>query len=469
MTTLSTECRVPVMMKVGICGFCLLIGSTAGRLLAEDSLPLPRYRLVLGQELQYHGQSDFKYGKDDNVATMGDDVECQAWVVGANADGGWRVVIRSTTKSWSSYGKDGKRSEEPLRSEMVQFDLNPDGRVSCNESFNPQLQPETLFPRLPADSTAMARGWEGEREDGFAHLEFKVDVKTAPGKAWVFDEISHSLFDKIYLSSAHSKYTFDMERGLVARADSENAQGNVDGKGTETTELVTTKNHDEAWTKRFADAADRYFKAHRTYRHMLTAANGDAKNAEETLAKAETVLKEARAELKDDVFGEQLDRQLVDHKNQAHWALEDAKKIAECKDKPAAEWKLDDLDGKSHSLAHYRGKVVVLDFWYRGCGWCIRAMPQIEELADDFKNESVAVLGMNTDREAKNARFVVEAMHLTYPVLRATDVPTKYGVSGFPTFVVIDKNGIVRDVHAGYSKTLRADISKIVKDLLATK
>ena len=118
-------------------------------------------------------------------------------------------------------------------------------------------------------------------------------------KAWVFDEVSHSPFDKIYLSSSRTKFTFDTQRGLVERADSENTQGyGFDGKGTRTTELVAVKDHDEAWTKGFAEEADRYFKAEQTYQDLLTAANHDAKTAEETLAKAEAVLKDARADLK---------------------------------------------------------------------------------------------------------------------------------------------------------------------------
>jgi hypothetical protein len=79
----------------------------------------------------------------------------------------------------------------------------------------------------------------------------------------------------------------------------------------------------------------------------------------------------------------------------------------------------------------------------------------------------VAILGMNKDHDEQDAKFVVDAMQLTYPVLKATDVPAKYNVHGFPTLIIIDQDGKVHDVHVGYSKTLRADIGKIIKDLLA--
>jgi len=137
--------------------------------------------------------------------------------------------------------------------------------------------------------------------------------------------------------------------------------------------------------------------------------------------------------------------------------------------KPAASWKAPGLDGKAHDLADYRGKVVVLDFWYRGCGWCVRAMPQMNEVTEHFAGKPVAVLGMNTDGDAGDAKLVVDVMGLKYDTIRIHDdreLPGKYGVQGFPTVIVIDPEGIVRDVHVGYSKDLREKLTKSIEALL---
>ncbi len=137
--------------------------------------------------------------------------------------------------------------------------------------------------------------------------------------------------------------------------------------------------------------------------------------------------------------------------------------------KPAAAWELKGLDGKTHTLTEYRGKVVVLDFWYRGCGWCIKAMPQLNALAEQFEGRPVVVLGMNTDRIEADAKFVSDAMGLKYATLRAEGIPEKYGVRGFPTLILIDPEGTVRDVHVGYSPTLRTDLAKMIEGLLPLK
>jgi hypothetical protein len=76
---------------------------------------------------------------------------------------------------------------------------------------------------------------------------------------------------------------------------------------------------------------------------------------------------------------------------------------------------------------------------------------------------------MNTDRDEKDAQFVVEKMKLTYPVLKATGVREKYEVAGFPTLVIIDQQGNVHDIHVGYSPTPREEVAGIVNKLLEKK
>src|SRR5262249_2298317 len=99
----------------------------------------------------------------------------------------------------------------------------------------------------------------------------------------------------------------------------------------------------------------------------------------------------------------------------------------------------------------------------------IRAMPQINQLTQDFKDQPVAVLGMNIDKDEKDALFVIDKMKLAYPSLKAEGMPEKYGVQGYPTLIILDQKGKVADVHVGYWPTLRADVAKSLKRLLEKK
>jgi thiol-disulfide isomerase/thioredoxin len=135
--------------------------------------------------------------------------------------------------------------------------------------------------------------------------------------------------------------------------------------------------------------------------------------------------------------------------------------------KPAAQWETTDLEGKKHSLSDYRGKVVVLDFWYSGCVPCIKAMPEIEEIAEQFRGKPVVVLGMNTDMDEKDARSVVDKLKLNYPTLKAQGLIEKYNVQGFPTLVIVDQKGVIRGWHLGYPTNLQDEVSKTINGLLS--
>ena len=120
-----------------------------------------------------------------------------------------------------------------------------------------------------------------------------------------------------------------------------------------------------------------------------------------------------------------------------------------------------------HSLTDYRGKLVILDFWYRGCPWCIRAMPSLNEFAKKYQGKPVAVIGMNVDRDTADMRFVVDKLRLGYTNVLARGEEKMYRVQGFPTLYVIDAKGVIRDIHVGYSPDSDVKLTATVEKLLA--
>jgi thiol-disulfide isomerase/thioredoxin len=94
-------------------------------------------------------------------------------------------------------------------------------------------------------------------------------------------------------------------------------------------------------------------------------------------------------------------------------------------------------------------------------------MPQMKQVAAHYQGRPVAVLGMNTDRKQEDAQFVIDKLKLNYLNLKAEGLPEKYGVTGFPTLILIDREGIVRDVHIGYSANLAEKLTTSIDELLA--
>jgi peroxiredoxin len=440
-----------------------LLASARGAVGTDE---LPRYRLKVGQEFKYQGSSDFKY---DN-GSLGHQTEWTFWVVRANDDGSWRLIGRSSNKMSQTFSGQ-KTNDQPADVTIAYFDLFPDGRIVANKSFGYRFDPSAVFPRLPDDAAQANSGWQSTNARDGKRTEFKrASAGDGQGDEWAFDAVDHGIWDKIYLMTAHSRNIFDARKGVVKRVESENTQDyGFHGKGAGTVTLTAIAEQAPDQIKALEEESKRYFEANQKYEDLTTEAGKNAERVKDLLTQAETTLKDAKDALKLPALRDQIDGQLKNHKQMESYYTEEAKNRAAVMGKPAAEWETKDLEGKTHSLKGYKGKVVILDFWYRGCGWCIRAMPQMKELADDFKGQAVAVLGMNTDRDEKDAKFVVDEMGLNYPVLKAEGLPEKYHVRGFPTLIIIDQAGKVADVHVGYSPTLREEVGKAVKGLLAQK
>jgi peroxiredoxin len=444
------------------------LAAGAARAADEGAGSVPRYRLKVGQELAYRQTSEFKYGSGASAGSLGSRADWEVWVVRKNDDGSWRLVLRSTHSNWQ--GKAPPKEDKPSHN-LAYCDLFPDGRLVTNATSGHSLDPAALFPRLPKDAAEAGKGWEDHRKRDDVRCRFKIAGADRKGPhLLIFDEVRDGPLDEIYLSASGTRFWFDRNRGLVERATSSNSQDyGFKGKGTGFTELRGVKDRDADWVKQFAGETDRYFAQYAKYDDLVTRAAREGKGSGDLVVKAEAVLAALRADATLPQTKEQVDELRKNHELTVKYLAEEAKRRAEVVGKPAPKWELKDLDGKVHALADYEGKVVVLDFWYRGCGWCMKAMPQVNQLAADFKGQPVAVLGMCTDRDEKDARLVADKMKLTYPVLRAEGVSERYKVQGFPTLVVIDPKGAVHDVHVGYSATLRDEVAKVIRELLAKK
>ncbi|HEX2475034.1 MAG TPA: TlpA disulfide reductase family protein [Lacipirellulaceae bacterium] len=427
---------------------------------ASSEGELPRYKLKVGQELHYSGKGTFKYdsGSFDSAN------DWKIWVARENEDGSHRLIVRQAAahNSQDTSGEDASVT-------LAYLDLFPDGRFAENASFGYRMNPHVLFARLPSDENEARNGWESRSETSDTTYRYTA---TAPDMSsandWKFTQVEDGPFNKIYESTSEATVTFDRAQGLVREINGKNTQGwGFNGEGTNSMKLENVGQQDAAWIAKLDSDMERYLAASKQYEESLKGLELAVTEAESRLKEAKQIWTAAREEVTSEIVQEAIDRQIAQHDSYSQYRIDDVQKRAEVLGKPAADWESTDLEGKAHRLADYAGKVVVLDFWYRGCGWCIRAMPQINQVAEEYADQPVAVLGMNTDSNLDDAKFVAEAMKLKYPSIRIDrELPQKYGVSGFPTMLVIDQAGVVRDMHVGYSPTLREDLNASIDRLL---
>jgi len=147
--------------------------------------------------------------------------------------------------------------------------------------------------------------------------------------------------------------------------------------------------------------------------------------------------------------------------------------------KPAPAFTLNDLNGNKVTLASYRGKAVLINFWATWCAPCKIETPWIVELRDKYAGQGFEVLGVDTEGDdlkkndkagwakaaAAAGKFVAEEK-IPYPVLLDGDsINRQYGgLDDLPTSFFVDRKGVVVTVQVGL--TSEQDIeSKIQKAL----
>lgn len=84
----------------------------------------------------------------------------------------------------------------------------------------------------------------------------------------------------------------------------------------------------------------------------------------------------------------------------------------------AAEFVLEDIQGKTHRLADYRGKWVLVNFWATWCSPCLSEIPELISLHDTHKDKDLLVIGiaMESGSRKKVADFA-KAHRISYPVV----------------------------------------------------
>jgi peroxiredoxin len=119
---------------------------------------------------------------------------------------------------------------------------------------------------------------------------------------------------------------------------------------------------------------------------------------------------------------------------------------------PAPLFTLVDLEGNAVSLADYRGKTVIIDFWATWCPPCIFQVPELNKLWVAHQEQGdVAVLGVAIDVEgAEVVGPWVKEQGVEYKILIGDEgLAAEYGALGFPTLVVVRPDGTLESMHVG--------------------
>jgi len=107
--------------------------------------------------------------------------------------------------------------------------------------------------------------------------------------------------------------------------------------------------------------------------------------------------------------------------------------------------------GGDLNLAHYRGSVVVLNFWATWCVPCRSEMPVFERAQQQYRANGLVVLGVDFQENDDDVLAYLREIGVTFPsaIDRSGEVARAWRATGLPTTFLIDRQGIIRDVRVG--------------------
>lgn len=122
-----------------------------------------------------------------------------------------------------------------------------------------------------------------------------------------------------------------------------------------------------------------------------------------------------------------------------------------------------DIYGRKWTNADVKGKVMVLNLWYTGCGPCCAEMPELSL----WKREMPDVMFFSsTFEDAERARPVLQKQGFNWIHLVNDIQFTKFiGGNGYPMFIVVDEKGIIAKVEYGTSHIQREELKKFIQTL----
>ncbi|MDA8090176.1 MAG: TlpA disulfide reductase family protein [Nitrospiraceae bacterium] len=135
----------------------------------------------------------------------------------------------------------------------------------------------------------------------------------------------------------------------------------------------------------------------------------------------------------------------------------------------APDFSMKGIDGKTYTLADYKGKVVLLNFWATWCPNCVEELPSLKKLAAKLKGKDFQVLSVSIDSGEPPVKDFLAHDSLPFPVLE--DFQRKvafdlYAVFGVPATFLIDKQGGLAGRYYGARDWTSAEMVQKVQDLL---
>jgi thiol-disulfide isomerase/thioredoxin len=134
--------------------------------------------------------------------------------------------------------------------------------------------------------------------------------------------------------------------------------------------------------------------------------------------------------------------------------------------KPVAAFNLVDINKNTWNTDKLKGKIIIINFWFTACNPCIQEMPHLNKLVAENKDSFVLFIAPAPENETQVKKFLKKYAFDYNIIPSSTEFISAMDIKNFPTHLVVDKEGIIRQVFIGYAddikEKLQAEIDKLV-------
>jgi len=137
----------------------------------------------------------------------------------------------------------------------------------------------------------------------------------------------------------------------------------------------------------------------------------------------------------------------------------------------APQFRLSDIDGNHIDLADYQGKIVVLQFWSTTCGWCKFIYPALRNIAQEYSEDKVILIGISSDMDFDALRAAITEEQFTWPQICEGNgwkdtVFKLYNVDRMPIEYIIAQDGKIAFKLGGGGKGSGEKVEEAVRSLV---
>jgi len=159
--------------------------------------------------------------------------------------------------------------------------------------------------------------------------------------------------------------------------------------------------------------------------------------------KAAELLKELKAKFPETAYAKNVDAMLSSIEKQKESKKIERSLVAGV---PFPDFAKTDLDGKPLSVANYKGKIVMIDFWATWCGPCVGELPNVIKTYEKYHDKGFEIIGVSLDKDKEKLTAFLKENKMTWPQYFdgrgwQNEVSSKCGVNSIPSTYLLDKEG----------------------------